>query len=115
MGAAEGGGGARRAAWAVRRTWQSTGWKSAEVMTSESASMFAGLTSTMLKQLCAVCRFHRLRRRSSQLMNDSPSELSEILLMWYACAFEYVRFGVAVTTRSHVLISGRRSASIRGS
>ena len=30
--------------------WQSIGWKSADVRTLESASMFAGLTSTMLKQ-----------------------------------------------------------------
>jgi hypothetical protein len=45
----------------------------------------------------------RLTRRSSAEMYVSQSELSEMLLMWYACALEYTRRRRAVSTVSVVL------------
>jgi hypothetical protein len=44
-----------------------------------------------------------LTRRSSAEMYVSQSELSEMLLMWYACALEYTRRRRAVSTVSVVL------------
>jgi len=61
---------------------QLMGWNSAAVMTSVSSSMFAGLMSTMLKLWSWMLRFQRLIRKSSLLMNVSPSLFTEMLLMW---------------------------------
>lgn len=61
---------------------QLMGWNSAAVITSVSSSMFAGLMSTMLKLWSWMLRFHRLIRKSSLLMNVSPSLFTEMLLMW---------------------------------
>jgi hypothetical protein len=61
---------------------QLMGWNSAAVITSVSSSMFAGLMSTMLKLWSWMFRFHRLIRKSSLLMNVSPSLFTEMLLMW---------------------------------
>ncbi len=61
---------------------QLMGWNSAAVITSVSSSMFAGLMSTMLKLWSWMLRFHRLMRKSSLLMNVSPSLFTEMLLMW---------------------------------
>lgn len=79
---------------------QLCGWNSAAVMTSVSSSMLAGLISTMLKLWSWIFKFHKFIRRSSLLMNVSPSLFTEMLLIWYACAFAYVRRGTAATTVS---------------
>lgn len=85
---------------------QLVGWNSAAVITSVSSSMFAGLMSTILKLCSWMLRFHRLMRRSSLLMNVSPSLLTEMLLIWYACALAYVLRGTAATTVSWCVIRG---------
>lgn len=64
-----------------RKFWQCDGWKSAEVMTSESVSMLDGLASTRLKQQLVLRKFHKFTLRSSQEINDSPSEFSASELM----------------------------------
>lgn len=89
---------------------QLVGWNSAAVMTSVSSSMFAGLISTMLKLWSWMFKFHRLTRRSSLLKKVSPSLLTEMLLMWYACALAYVRRGTAATTVSWCVIRGSFNA-----
>lgn len=66
---------------------QLIGWNSAAVMTSVNSSMLAGLISTMLKLWSWMLRFQRLIRKSSLLMKVSPSLFTDMLLMWYACAF----------------------------
>lgn len=92
---------------------QLVGWNSAAVITSVSSSMFAGLISTMLKLWSWILRFHKLIRRSSLLIKVSPSLLTEMLFMWYACAFAYVLRGTAATTVSWCVILG--SFNIDGS
>lgn len=93
---------------------QLRGWNSAAVMTSVNSSMFAGLMSTMLKLWSWMFRFHRLIRKSSLLMNVSPSLLTEMLLMWYAWALAYVLLGTAATTVSWwVSLGSLRSAGLR--
>mmetsp|Transcript_25851 Transcript_25851/g.62797 ORF Transcript_25851/g.62797 Transcript_25851/m.62797 type:complete len:225 (-) Transcript_25851:333-1007(-) len=82
------------------------GWNSADVITSVSSSMLAGLMSTMLNDWSLIDRFHRLMRRSSLLTNVSPSLFSAIELMWYACAFENTRRGAAATTVCFVCSRG---------
>eukprot|EP01139_Manchomonas_bermudensis_P010370 Amastigsp_a340305_166.p3 type:complete len:161 gc:universal Amastigsp_a340305_166:966-484(-) len=83
-----------------------SGWNSAEVITSVSSSMFSGLMSTIVNDWFEISRFHKLIRRSSAEMNVSPSEFTEIELMWYACAFANTRRGVAATTFSVVSSRG---------
>jgi hypothetical protein len=61
---------------------QDIGWKSAAVTTSVSSSMFAGLISTMLKDLSVIPAFHKLIRRSSADKNVSPSLFIEMELIW---------------------------------
>lgn len=42
-----------------RKVWQCIGWKSADVMTFDRASILEGFTSTILKQLELMFKFHR--------------------------------------------------------
>src|SRR5271154_1424420 len=71
--------------------------------------MFAGLMSTILKLWSWMFKFQRLMRRSSLLINVSPSLLTEMLLMWYAWALAYVRLGTAATTVSWCVMRGNFS------
>ena len=85
---------------------QELGWNSDEVTTSVSSSMFSGLMSTVVKVWDESSKFHRFTRRSSADRNVSPSEHTEMLLIWYACALAYTLRGVAATTVSVVRIRG---------
>lgn len=90
---------------------QRWGWNSAAVMTSVSSSMLAGLISTMLKLWSWIFKFQRLILKSSLDMNVSPSEFTDMLLMWYACAFAYVLLGTAATTVSWWVSRGNLRAA----
>lgn len=96
------------------------GWNSAAVMTSVNSSMLTGLMSTMsaklahavhhhpLKLWSLMFKFHRLIRKSSADMYVSWSELTEIELMWYACALAYTLRGTAAVMESCVVMRGKR-------